>query len=46
MVDVTDSTAISPSQADIIVLHKFTMALKVMSDGTVDSIPVYYRSVP
>jgi hypothetical protein len=45
MVDITDIAAISRSQADFIVLHKFVMALKIMPDR-IDSLPVYYRSVP
>jgi uncharacterized membrane protein len=50
MVDVSDAAALLRSQADIIVLHKYIMALKIMPNGVdataaYGSIQVYYRSV-
>ena len=44
MIDITDVKNMTGSQADIIVLHKYVMALRILPDHT-DSIPVYYNSV-
>jgi hypothetical protein len=42
MVDVEDTTAVS-RHADVIVLHKYIMALKIMPEG-LDTIPVFYHA--
>jgi len=50
MVDVLDAAALSRSGADVLVLHKYIMVLKIMTNGdgaapVFGTIPVFYRSV-
>jgi hypothetical protein len=50
MVDILNAAALSRSGADILVLHKYIMALKIMPKGNgaapaYGSIPAFYRSV-
>ena len=49
MIDVMDAAALPRSGADFLVLHKYFMALKIMTDAgeagpSYGSVPVYYRS--
>jgi hypothetical protein len=51
MVDVTDPAALLRCHADFIILHKYTVALKIIPGGakvasTYDTIRIYYRSTP
>jgi hypothetical protein len=45
MVDVTHPEALVASGAGIVVVHKVVMGVRVLSDGTMDSVPVHFTSV-